>query len=358
MEYNMKYDDDKFLDVSTIIKIMNKHFKKGLTTEDVVSLIKETYQYCASWYGKTNYPLPKLIIDDLDKVGSKKGSYNVETNTIKISMAEVQKLVNSKDKSSAQLIDIINYTAHEMRHYKQTVLADKYDSLPKNSKTNISEYVRDLLISQKNKNPNTDKTAVASFMNNYLDEKPKFDTKNKDIRLYFMLAREGLYKMYPIEKDARLVGAQITNMIALQCMKDKNASKETIEYLKNNQKRLVNDLEDAYDRENIEIAKDFLKIFDEKYMKISIDGILKMATDFDKPVPEGLNEESRANFKNKQEVYIVALGYIMKNKSTEEKKELFEKATEGQYKILKNITEQSLALDAHATKNYEAEREL
>ena len=342
-ESYMQYDADKFLDVSRIVKLLNKHFKKGLSEEELVQLVAETYHYCATWYGKTKYPLPKLKIQKLGL--SQRGGYNIQTNELTISIDDIQEIANEKDKSSTKILDLINSVAHEMRHFRQLVLADKYVELPDSAKDSLSEYSREIIKAFEDGYHERNKTAVAYLMDKYLGIEPETSEKHPDYRVYRMFVWNGLYLMNPQEKDARLGGAQLTNMIILQCLGDKRTSKETKDYIRANQGHLLNELQDSENAEYIELAKEFLETFDEKYMSASTDVILAMAHDYDKTQPEGVEGEALEDFVDKQKVYVCALGLLMKHKSVEERKQLYEQAKANNFRFLKNMTEQSLILD-------------
>lgn len=337
------YDADKFLDISKIVKLLNKYVKKGLSEQEVVELVVETYQYCAAWYGRTKYPLPKLKIEKLGL--SQHGGYNINTNELTISIDDIEEIAKSNDRSSSKILELINSIAHEMRHFRQIVLADKYVDLPDSAKDNLSDYTKELLQSFEGGSFDRNKTAVAYLMDNYIGLEPEKIEGFDDYRVYRMYAWNGLYLMNPQEKDARLGGAQLTNMITMQCLGSRQATKETKEFIKSHQEYLLKELQDTESKEYIEIAQEFLKLFEQKYMSAPVDAILKMANDFDRQPPEQMQGEELEEFQDNQKVYIAALGFLMKYKSVEERKILYDKAKENKFRFLKGMTEQSLILD-------------
>ena len=232
-----------------------------------------------------------------------------------------------------------------MRHFRQIVLADKYVDLPDSSKDNLSDYTKELLQSFEGGSFDRNKTVVAYLMDNYIGLEPEKIEGFDDYRVYRMYAWNGLYLMNPQEKDARLGGAQLTNMITMQCLGSRQATKETKEFIKSHQEYLLKELQDTESKEYIEIAQEFLKLFDQKYMSAPVDAILKMANDFDRQPPEQMQGEELEEFQDNQKVYIAALGFLMKHKSVEERKILYDKAKENKFRFLKGMTEQSLILD-------------
>ena len=71
----------------------------------------------------------------------------------------------------------------------------------------------------------------------------------------------------------------------------------------------------------------------------------QLANDFDRQPPEQMQGEELEEFQDNQKVYIAALGFLMKYKSVEERKILYDKAKENKFRFLKGMTEQSLILD-------------
>ena len=342
-ETYLNYEPDKFLDISKIVKILNKHVKKGLSEQEVIELVVETYKYCAAWSGRTKYPLPKLKIEKLGL--SQHGGYSINTNELTISIDDVLEIANSKDRSSAKILELINSIAHEMRHFRQLVMANKYVDLPDSARDSLPEYSREILDAFENGYFERNKTAVAYLMDKYLGYEPEKIEGFPDYRVHRLFVWNGLYLMNPQEKDARVEGARLANMIVMQCLGSRNATKETKEFLKKHQEYLFDNLQDSQSVEYIELAKEFLKTFDQKYMSAPVDAILKMASDYDRRPPETMQGEELESFQDDQKVYVSALGFLLKHKSVEERIELYEKAKENKFRFLKNMTEQSLILD-------------
>lgn len=340
-------------DEKQLMQLIDSYLSGKMKPDEMMTFINLTKKY---FYHTKNLDsateLPRTIIEPLTKNDPSTGETQIEESTIAaynrarnvfiINEPTFKKCLDSiKNPDKSYLMDIINFTGHELTHFDQHLASENFESLPPEQQRdfdkNTYEVIKDIENSYETQLDAQSLLDMDSFMGKYTKSMQEFGFSIE----HFKLFQKVRYLKYTYERDARNGAIDFSKGFMALIKNSEFASDKVKAWAEKNQESINRFEQQEITIEDEIISKKENKLLDDYYASIGKQALAKIVND---------NEHKPFNL-SQSLVYKRCVAEIIEHFSYKEKEEYLKVAIARNLPQFANIIIKSIKKDPEYLEN-------
>lgn len=278
-------------DERQLMQLIDLYLSGKMKPDEMMNFINLTKKYFYHTKGiDSAVELPKTTIENITTTDATTGetviatstiaSYNRARNVFIINGLTFQKCLDSiKSTDKSYLVDIINFTGHELTHFDQHVASENFDKLSPEEQRNFDKktykVIKDIENSYESQLNAKELLDMDSFMGNYTKSMQSFGFNANNFELFQRVR----YLKYTYERDARSSAIDFSKSFMSLIENSSFASPQAKLWAKESYKFIEKIEQDEIKTEELIINREENKLFDNYYSVIGRQALANIVND-------------------------------------------------------------------------------